>query len=328
MKWKIAVAVVGFLMFSLPFLAINLGALGMQARVEQLIGGETSVPGPVADAGDQVLNMWGNFREGREIDALFVPDNFTRRRSITYTETLSIDDLITEGETAPEPEFEELWMLARAPQYARDRECPVVLDTIGRACAVSTVKVDAQDSPGTYEIEAVVGYLPDHDLGSTKVDGPRDLYRARLRLPQRGGIAVPAQERDTVKRALYEEVKRACDDIRQERGNCVISELNLREGRTNENGTVEYYLTANLYTVGPKGSGLKNEDLVGTYGSTFAENQSGIEKKLGILGSLSALLGLGEQTQTANSSDGPTIIRGGHNRYGGSEGRFIPARER
>ncbi|MEL7460842.1 MAG: hypothetical protein AAFX45_01575 [Pseudomonadota bacterium] len=328
MKWKIAVAVVGFLMFSVPFLAINLGALGMQARVERIIGGTTSVPDPVADAGDQVLNIWGNFREGREIDALFVADNFTRRRSITYTETLSIDDLLAEGETPPAPAFEDLWMIARAPGRAMDRECPIVLETIGRACAVSTAKVEKTDEPGIYDIEAVVGYLPDHDLGSTAVEGQRDLYRARIRLPARRGIAVPPDGRGAVKRSLYQEIERACDDVRERRGNCVISELTLREGRTNDNGTVEYYATANLYTVGPKGSGQQNDDLVGTYGATFAENQTGIEENLGILGSLSALLGLGEKSQTASRGDGPRIIRGGHNRYGGSDGRFIPARDR
>lgn len=328
MKWKIAVAVVGFLMFSVPFLAINLGALGMQAKVERALGGDTSVPGPIADAGGEVLNIWGNFREGREIDALFVPDRFTRRRSINYTETLSITDVLADGETAPDPEFEELWMIARAPQRALDMECPIVLETIGRACAVSTAKVEKTDEPGVYDIEAVVGYLPDHELGSTDVEGERDLYRARLRLPARGGIALPPEGRGAAKRTLYQEIERACDTVREDRGNCVISELQLREGRTNDNGTVDYFVTANLYTVGPKGSGQATDDLVGTYGATFAENQTGIEEKLGILGTISAFLGIGESTQTASRGDGPRIIRGGHNRYGGSDGRFIPARER
>ncbi len=327
MKWKLAVAFVGFLFVGVPMLLINLGALGMQAKFERMLGGETSVPDPIADAGGQVLSVWGDFREGREIDALFVEDSFTRRRSITYTERVTIDDFLAEGETAPQPEFEELWMFARASQRAMDRECPVVLETIGRACAVSTAKVEDTREDGVYNIEAVVGYLPDHALGDTRVDGKRDLYRARVRLPKRGGITVQPDGSDAAKRTLYQEVERACDGIRETRGNCVISELSFHAEPKNADGTVPYYVTANLYTVGPRGTGLQNEDLVGNYGAAFAENKTETEEKLGILGNLAALF-RGNDTQTASRSDGPRIIRGGHNRYGGSDGQFIPARER
>ena len=326
MKWKIAVALVGFLMFSVPMILVNLGALGMQAQVERALGGPTSVPDPVADAGDKVLTVWGNFKEGREIDALFVEDKFTRRRSIAYTERVTIEDMLKADEAAPEPEFEELWILARASQRALEKECPIVIETIGRACAVSTAKVEKTSTDGLYEIEAVVGYLPDHALGDTKVEGQKDLYRARIRLPARGGIAVPPEGSDAAKRTLYQEIERACDSVREQRGNCVLSELILRSDRARADGKVPYYVTANLYTVGPKGSGLETDDLVGTYGSTFAENKTGLEEKLGLIGMLSGLFGGGEQT--ASKGDGPRIIRGGHNRYGGNDGRFIQARER
>ncbi len=326
MKWKIAVALVGFLMFSVPFLLVNLGALGMQAKVERALGGKSTVPDPVADAGDKVLTLWGNFREGREIDALFVDDKFTRRRSINYSEKVSIDDMLNEGEVAPDRQFEELWILARAPQRALGKECPVVLETLGRACAVSTAKVESTSEDGIYRIEAVVGYLPDHNLGDTRVEGKSDLYRARMRLPARGGIALPPEGRDAAKRTLYQEIERACDGVREKRGNCVVSELTLHEDRPRADGNVPFYATANLYTVGPKGSGLANEDLVGTYGSTFAENKTGLEEKLGLIGMLSGLFGGSEQS--ASKGEGPRILRGGHNRYGGSDGRFIQARER
>jgi len=322
MKWRLILAGAVFVIFGIPLLAINLGALGMQAKVENAMSGETSVPGPIADAGGRVLDVWGSFGEGREIDALFVEDRFTRRRSITYTETLALADLLNEGETKPDPEFEELWVLARASRRALEKECPVVLETIGRACAVSSATVDETSEDGVFEIEAVVGYLPDHPLGDTTVEGPRDLYRARLRLPSEGGIAVPPEGRDAAKRTLYQEIERACDRSREKRGNCVIADLELREGRLNGDGTISYYATASLYSVGPRGSRLEDEDLVGTYGATFTEHQSGVEEKLGLLATLGALFNGGGDAQRG---DGPSILRGGHQRYGGNDGRFIPA---
>ena len=65
---------------------------------------------------------------------------------------------------------------------------------------------------------------------------------------------------------------------------------------------------------------------MGSYGASFVENQSGIERKLGLIGALSAMFGGGDKSD--QRADGPRIIRGGHQRYGGSDGRFIPARER
>ena len=47
----------------------------------------------------------------------------------------------------------------------------------------------------------------------------------------------------------------------------------------NGDGRVPYFVTASLYSVGPRGSRLEDEDLVGTYGATFAENRSELEEK-------------------------------------------------
>lgn len=325
MKWKLLTILAGFVIFGLPMLALNLGALSNAARFERALSGETDVPEAVENAGKPVLDAWGTFREGREIEALFVPDTFTRRRAIEFEEKVSITDLLREGEPAPPPDFERLWVLARAPQYVRDRECPVVLETFGRACAVSTASAEETDEPGIWTVKAIVGYLPDHDLGPTEVEGPRDLYRARLRLPAGGGIAVRPEGADAAKRTFYTELERACDQLRTDRGNCVLADVSFRAGRANSDGTVPYSVTASLYNVGPQGSGGATQDLVGTYGATLAENRTGIEEKLGLFAALGALFAA---DQPARSGDGPRIIRGGHTRYGGSDGRFISARER
>lgn len=325
MKWKIAVFLVSFVIIGVPMLAVNLGALGMQARMEKLINGQSHVPDPVADAGDVVLDLWGDFKEGREIDALFVADRFTRKRSIEYREIVSINDMLGEGEKAPAPEFEELWVLARAPQRVLERECPVALETIARSCAVSTAKVEARKD-GTYEIEAVVGYLPDNDLGSTEVEGPRALYRAYMQLPGRGGISVRPEASDAAKRSLYLEIEHACDKMRETRGNCVIADLRFQARSANADGTVPYFASASLYTVGPEGSGKPGDDLVGTYGgSTFAQGTSGNGEKFSLLASIQGLFG---SSSGGAKNEGPTILRGGHTRYGGNDGRFIPAKER
>lgn len=323
MKWRLILAGAVFVIFGIPLLAINLGALGMQAKVENALNGETSVPGPIADAGGHVVDIWGTFREDREIDALFVADRFTRRRSIRLSETVTIADMLGEGDAAPGPGLEELWVHAHAPQWALERECPVVLETIGRACAVSTAMAEPTSEPGTYRIEAVLGYLPDHDLGDTAIDGPRDLYRARVRLPGKGGLFALPAARDTATRRLYREAETACDALRESRGNCVLADLEISAGGPDTEGRVPYHLTASLYTVAPKDTRPAGEDLVGSYGSTFAEETGGLAERLGLGAGLAFLFGGGGQT--ASAGDSPSILRGGHQRYGGNDGRFIAA---
>lgn len=328
MRWRLALAGVTFVIFGVPLIAINLGALGMQAKVESALGLETSVPDPVADAGGVVLDLWGNFREGREIEALFVEDQFTRKRSITYTETVTIADVLEEGEEPPAPHLEELYILARAPQRALRNECPVILETIGRACAVSTAEVDETAESGVYRIEAVVGWLPDHPLGNTAIDGARELYRSRFEFPSRGGLTARPEAAPAAKRSLYLEVKRLCDTLRETLGNCVIGGLELKTRRPNDDGTVDFYVSGALYVVTPKGEKPEGVDLVGTYGAIYADNRSSTEQKMGLLAMLGGLFGGSEPTADRNSGDGPRIIRGGHQRYGGNDGRFIQARER
>ncbi|MEL7025937.1 MAG: hypothetical protein AAGO57_01740, partial [Pseudomonadota bacterium] len=257
MKWRLAVALAGFVLFGIPMLLLNLGALGMQAKFENAINGRSAVPDPIANAGDSVLTAWGNFVEGQEIQALFA-DRFTRRRAIQFSELVTIEDVLAEGEEHPGREFEELWLLARAPQRAMEQECPVVLDTIGRSCAVSTASVKETSEDGTYKIEAVVGYLPDQDLITREVEGARDLYRSRVRMPK---FAVHPDGVAALKRAQYAEIKRLCDGHREEHGNCVISDVSLERGSPLDDGRAEFSVRASLYVVAPKGQGIEGQDL-------------------------------------------------------------------
>lgn len=323
MKWNLILAAFLFVVLGVPLIILNLGALGMQARVEKAVLGETVVPGAIADAGDEVLDVWGDFREDREIDALFVEDRFTRRRSVTYSETVTLDDLLADGETPPDAAFEELWVLARASQRALEKECPVVLDTIGRACAVSSATADARDD-GRWRIKAVVGYLPDEPLGDIAVDGRQALYRNGLRVPPgRGSLRLAPEAREAAKRSLYGEVARACDEMRAAQGNCVIGGLEFRESRPGADGLVSYSATASLYTVGPAGLAEAGLSHVRTYEKELAAGD-----KSSVFAALIEMFGTGDAKSVGvamSGGDGPVILRGGHQRYGGNDGRFTPA---
>ncbi|MEM9707782.1 MAG: hypothetical protein AAF871_03255 [Pseudomonadota bacterium] len=329
MKLRLAISAVGFVLIGIPIILLNLGALGLQAKWETALGGETAVPAPIASAGDKVLSRWANFKEGAAIDALFAAEQFTRRRSIVVSERLSVEAVLVEGETPPPSAYHALWLQSRGPEFLRDRDCPAVLASVGRSCAVSSVRVREPRNDGTFQIDGVLGYLPDEPLGDINIEGPRDLYRTRVEVPSDGALILRPEGAQAAKRALFQQIDALCDQMREELGNCVVAGLQFDPGRVQRDGLQQFRATASLYHVGPAGS--SNEELVGTFNQTTAALDGGSAAgAAGMFAGLKTLFGGSDQSAAAadmGSGDMPRVIRGGHKRHTGTDRFWIKARD-
>ncbi|MEL7344928.1 MAG: hypothetical protein AAFN59_08710 [Pseudomonadota bacterium] len=302
---RIIMGLLGFAIIGIPMILLNLGALGRMAQVERAIQGETAVPGAIADAGIQVDNLFGQFVEGKEIDVLFDPNALARARHVIHIETVTLDDMLADGETRPDPALEELWVLARANARSM-AECDVLLATIAKTCGVSKSEVDAEDD-GTFEIETMISYTPSYYLGEIAVDGPKDLYTQRVRIPaDRDDQLIRIADIPERRRALYEAAQQACRELRRTTQNCVISRITPRDSRLRDGEMTYYYLSVTLSYVGARAEGV-DETLLGKFISSGASSPADAENRAGMLG---GLLG-GDDDKEEPASNRPSILRGG-----------------
>ena len=246
------------------------------------------LPTRIADGRRPGHRHMGDFREGREIDALFARTGSLRRRSSTYiSRTSSIGRSPERGRSqARTPSSRVLGFIARASRRARREGSPVVLETIG-AGPVQYLPPRSTRLPrkASSRSRPIVGYLPDRmPWASTTVEGPRDpLPRAGCGFRPRAASAVPPERAAyPAKRTLYQENRTRLRQIAGAAAQLRHADLELREGRMNGARKNSHQRPRRASSVGPKGSRGEDEDLVGTYGATFAENPRAWSMKLGL----------------------------------------------
>lgn len=309
MKANLIIGLFGAVIIGIPMLLLNLGVLGRMAQVERAINGETAVPDTIANAGIGVDNMFGRFVEGQEINVLFDPDALARARHVIHKDVVTIEDMLADGEARPEPQFEQLWVVARANQRAMD-ECDALLATIAKTCGVSKSSVDAEDD-GTFEIESMLSYTPSYYLGEIDVDGPRDLYTQRIKLPaDRDAQQIPISAIPERRKELYAAAQQACRELRRTTQNCVISKIVPRDNRMRNGETTWYYLSVTLSYVGERADGV-DETLLGRLVSDGASSPADAEARSGAFGAITEMLGGGGEADAKPSTNRPSVLRGG-----------------
>lgn len=319
MKWRIITGLVGFLIIGVPMILLNLGALGRQAQVERALSGNTSVPGVIADAGTAVDGLYGDVREGQWIKALFDPEGYFNLRHVAFTETLSVDDVLGEGEIAPEEDLHRLYVVARAPGRAM-AYCDVMLETLATGCAIGSTEVDPRDD-GTFNVTSRMSYRPAYDMGSTEVDGARDLYTVRVDLPRpRSDRRLARDQVGARKTEVIEATLAACDTLREERGNCVIERIDFREASVDgRSDLVAFSASASLRWVGPRAEGADNT----LVGQVIHEGSSGPEESEARQGFFQRFSAIFKRESGSGDRFVPIILRGEHERHMGGRGLTI-----
>ena len=295
------VSAVVLLIVGVPMLLLNLSALGMQDRWEEVLGGDRSVPTGLASAGRTVNDWVADAREGREAAALLDPVAITDHRYVQYRRAgVTVADVLAPGEAAPAPEYAHLWITARGLALAQSDGCPAILDTIATRCSAGMLDVGPADD-GTFVVEARLGYTPADDPGPVPAQGRGvGIDRTTLRLPLQGSLSVAPDQVATAERELLTAAQDACRALRADAGTCVIQSLQFSRQPRGE--TVNLSAAVTLASLVPDGTEALTD-------ATEAAITGGIMDRLrGLMG--------GAAEEAPATGGAPRVLQGGSARNG------------
>jgi len=225
-KWRLGAALVSLIIFS-PIIVLNVWGVRMSFWANEVTefndnartGGAKTMQAPPMPTSPM---DW--FRNRAELKSTFSPDGLNKTRTVTVYASVTIDDLLAAGETAPEQVYEPLYIEARAPAYLM-QFCQDVLATIGTECVVNNTNTN-QAKDGTFSMSGDLRYLPSYDLGQPeKQDGAKLLSvgaeldgQSTEDLPVNGAVA----RQDYLNRSAS-----ICAALTAEYGNCVVSNIKL-----------------------------------------------------------------------------------------------------
>jgi hypothetical protein len=299
------VSVISLVVVGLPMVLASLWALGMQDRVESLMGGERTVPTGLANAGRAVNDWVADAQEGRLAAILFDPVAISDHRSVEWERTgVTVADVLLPGEAAPDPVHARLWLAARGLTLAQTQGCPAVLDTIATRCSAGMLEV-APQKDGTFTVSARLGYAPADAPGPVPAQGRGvaidDTY---LRLPAEGGLQVARDQVGAAEREILSAAQDACRTLREAGGTCVIRSVafDRRAGRGDQ---VNLTASVTLSSLVPDGS-------AGAAGATEAAIAGGIMERLR---GMMAPAG-GDAAPASGAGGAPRVLQGGSARNG------------
>ncbi len=244
-----------FAIFALPFLLLNLSAIGTWGSMERAMSGlkgdytssgETTAPGFMVDLGGGINKLWGKHQEARTVNVMFNDDNFTEERVVRRTAFFTIDDVLAEGEEAPDQAFHQLWITARAPGIMM-QHCDVILETFGRRCAFARQDVDRQKG-GRYEVDTMLSFSPNYVSDLNLDSSGYTVETEHVRLPKDASLTrnIPIDQADDVIAELHKAAAVECEALRSAKGSCTISNLNIDRRDTEDRGTTTIKATARL----------------------------------------------------------------------------------
>lgn len=158
-----------------------------------------------------------------DVHETFTPDEITDERFIIVEQVIDAEALLNTGEVMPSQEFTALYAAARAPARLHPY-CADILATIGSTCDL--VHTDVRENrDGKLELIGHLAYAPAVALGDPTTVENGDLISTRISLPYEGQWR-PANEAQT-RQDLITQAQGICDSIREQLGNCVLTQLHL-----------------------------------------------------------------------------------------------------
>ena len=241
-KWRIGIFVVGLILFS-PIIALNVWGLRMSAWTSE-----------VMDANQKAIEAVkaGEPREATKINIPELPqspigwlqerrqmrriaaDGFNDERQVSISFRVPFEELLDEGESAPDIALRSLVAEARAPGLAM-RYCPEVVDTLATGCAVNRTRAHYRDDEQEVSIEADLAYLPAYEIGEQPSGA--EVVDAFVTLVTEADPEPRPKFQSAARRFYMIKAMRLCDQVRAKLGNCVIQSLKLSERGLLRGGT-------------------------------------------------------------------------------------------
>lgn len=173
----------------------------------------------------------GNYTQ-RGFLAMSNADRYHPSRLVTASIPVEVKALLQPGETAPEKDFEEVFVKARAVKLA-EAECDALEMELASQCKVERTYV--REYKGDYTLTMTLQFVqqqpffPALDDGTVQTEGVKYSYQELsqdLALKDKGDRAMPSQmARHRAK--FYARAVRQCDKLRSRAGNCAISNISI-----------------------------------------------------------------------------------------------------
>ncbi|MFO8126786.1 hypothetical protein [Yoonia sp.] len=212
------------LILALPVVALNFGGFNVggwiSERTDQFMP-QTAVPAAEAEAAPEDPFQWLNDRP--DLRDTFIPNEMTQARYVTVEKVLSAEELLNDGEQAPEDAFLGLYAAARAPAQLI-AYCAEVIATIGTTCDLTHTQT-RENREGKWVMNGRLSFIPSSDLGDPSLVENGQLLSARAVLPQEGDLRPPNNAE--TRAAMLSQAQTLCDRLRDEFGNCVLTRVSL-----------------------------------------------------------------------------------------------------
>jgi hypothetical protein len=162
-------------------------------------------------------------RDRAALRDMFSTETLTPGRTVTVTENVAIADILATDEALPDRSRIPLYAAARAPMWMA-RHCEEVIADFGLACDVTATSVRPLDDD-RIELSATLAYIPAAALGDPRDAGNAAFFTADVMLIDTARL-LPPFDADN-RSAAMRKAQAICDRLREEFGNCVVTDLQL-----------------------------------------------------------------------------------------------------
>jgi hypothetical protein len=208
---------------------------------------QSGQPGFATEIVSKVGIAWLTNRVEKKRDAVVDTASLNDERVVTFSRKVTLADLPGATDATLYQSRAEIAGLAAARQMS-DADCALIIKSFATACQFSSARAQVGDD-GMVRLDYALSFAS--ATPTDNVEGLKDgvLVPQRIRLTDRQGIDVAAEDLPAAREKFYAAAEDACADLRAEKGNCVIAEMTFAEepadnGRINLSAGAEIaYLT-------------------------------------------------------------------------------------
>ena len=267
--WRLAVFLIGAIPFALSMGFGLVMTMGMNETIA-IVDGKEDVDTPGLNIIGSVLGKITELRENAHADRVFNTTELTQRRAISYSRSITIEDVLAEGEAMPDPSLHDLYVTARAAR-ALTVECPAILATLATSCKPAEVRVDKRDN-GMFDISGMLAFTPSTPPGTPTAEGELvyTVHRTSLDFGDANGIETTEGGISAARSEYYTRAEQACEAVRKTMGMCLIEEMKFKVRKDRRSEMYRVSVEAKLSSMGVQGASQ----------GKFADIVERIEKRL------------------------------------------------
>lgn len=197
--------------------------------ISQMINGKAYGKDYSIEGVDEVLNSKDEYGPRKNYWSLVRTNDIDMPRRLRVSAQVQPQYLAIDGEALPEDDHLDIFMEQRVGKYA-EAECELLKQHLVSECQVVSSNVRRRRD-GRYRVAMVFAYVQKDPLGEFDKSGTVSYAETEKDLSKPVNYYYAHNEGTRDYRAdLYQDIRRACDDLRFQKNNCAITEVAVRDG--------------------------------------------------------------------------------------------------